>query len=176
MEKFVAYARVSTQRQGLGLEAQKSIIAGYVAQQQGGGIIIETISEKESGKDTIHRPELQRAIELCKRTGATLVVAKLDRLSRDILDIFTLKKMKGLKFDVCDINAQDTLMLGIMATVAQKERELISKRTREAMAALKAQGKAVSRPKDEARATMLQINHLGAEKRKQLAYDANAGK
>jgi DNA invertase Pin-like site-specific DNA recombinase len=137
MKQFISYSRVSTAGQGLGLEAQQSIIAEYV--NQAGGVILDTISEKESGKETINRPGLQRAIDECKRTGATLIVAKLDRLSRDVADVFAIKKQKGLTFEVCDMDAHDTLLLGIFATLAQKERELISRRTREALAAKKIQ-------------------------------------
>lgn len=137
MNKFIAYTRVSTSKQGLGLEAQVKIITDYVVKI--GGVIVSTFSEKESGKDTINRPQLQAAIAAAKSEGATLIVAKLDRLSRDIRDIFTLKKDKYLTFEVCDIDASDTLMLGIFATLAQKERELISRRTRDALAAKKKQ-------------------------------------
>ena len=168
MKTFVSYSRVSTAGQGLGLEAQQAIITDYV--NEAGGMILDTISEKESGKETINRPGLQRAIELCKQTGATLIVAKLDRLSRDVADIFAIKKIKGLTFDVCDMDAKDTLLLGIFATLAQKERELISRRTREALAALKAQGKQLGNP--NAAQAMRAINAQGVAKRKQLAQDA----
>ena len=168
MKQFISYSRVSTAGQGLGLEAQQSIIAEYV--NQAGGVILDTISEKESGKETINRPGLQRAIDECKRTGATLIVAKLDRLSRDVADVFAIKKQKGLTFEVCDMDAHDTLLLGIFATLAQKERELISRRTREALAALKAQGKQLGNP--NAAEAMRAINAKGVARRKQLAQDA----
>lgn len=168
MKQYVSYSRVSTQGQGIGLEAQQTAIRDYV--NQAGGMIIETISEKESGKETINRPGLQRAIEVCKQTGATLIVAKLDRLSRDVADVFAIKKLKGLTFEVCDMDAHDTLLLGIFATLAQKERELISRRTREALAALKAQGKQLGSP--IAAETMRAINSRGVAKRKQLADEA----
>ena len=168
MKQFISYSRVSTAGQGLGLEAQQSIIAEYV--NQAGGVILDTISEKESGKETINRPGLQRAIDECKRTGATLIVAKLDRLSRDVADVFAIKKQKGLTFEVCDMDAHDTLLLGIFATLAQKERELISRRTREALAALKAQGKQLGNP--NAAEAMRAINAQGVARRKQLAQDA----
>jgi DNA invertase Pin-like site-specific DNA recombinase len=168
MKQFISYSRVSTAGQGLGLEAQQSIIAEYVS--QAGGVILDTISEKESGKETINRPGLQRAIDECKRTGATLIVAKLDRLSRDVADVFAIKKQKGLTFEVCDMDAHDTLLLGIFATLAQKERELISRRTREALATLKAQGKQLGNP--NAAEAMRAINAQGVARRKQLAQDA----
>ena len=168
MKTFVAYCRVSTEGQGIGLEAQQTIIADYV--KNAGGVILDTISEKESGKETINRPGLQKAIATCKAQGATLIVAKLDRLSRDVADIFAIKKTRGLTFEVCDMDAQDTLTLGIFATLAQKERELISRRTREALAALKAQGKQLGNP--NAAEAMRAINAQGVARRKQLAQDA----
>jgi DNA invertase Pin-like site-specific DNA recombinase len=165
MKKFISYTRVSTSKQGLGLDAQAAIIAEYV--KKNGGTIIAEYEEKESGKDTINRPELQAAIAQCKSEGAVLVVAKLDRLSRDIADIFTLKKDRGLEFEVCDVDASDTLTLGIFATLAQKERELISRRTKEALAALKAEGKKLGNP--NAGDTLRKYNHLGCEARKRAA-------
>ena len=168
MKTFVAYCRVSTEGQGIGLEAQQTIIADYV--KNAGGVILDTISEKESGKETINRPGLQKAIATCKAQGATLIVAKLDRLSRDVADIFAIKKTRGLVFEVCDMDAQDTLTLGIFATLAQKERELISRRTREALAALKAQGKQLGNP--NAADAMRAINAQGVARRKQLASEA----
>ena len=168
MKTFVAYCRVSTEGQGIGLDAQQTIIADYV--KNAGGVILDTISEKESGKETINRPGLQKAIATCKGQGATLIVAKLDRLSRDVADIFAIKKTRGLVFEVCDMDAQDTLTLGIFATLAQKERELISRRTREALAALKAQGKQLGNP--NAADAMRAINAQGVARRKQLASEA----
>ena len=168
MKTFVAYCRVSTEGQGIGLDAQQTIIADYV--KNAGGVILDTISEKESGKETINRPGLQKAIATCKAQGATLIVAKLDRLSRDVADIFAIKKTRGLVFEVCDMDAQDTLTLGIFATLAQKERELISRRTREALAALKAQGKQLGNP--NAADAMRAINAHGVARRKQLASEA----
>ena len=165
MKKFVAYLRVSTKKQDLGLEAQTASIESYV--KANGGCIVASFSEKESGKETIKRTELQAAIRLCKAQGYTLIVAKLDRLSRDIMDIFALKKDKNLTFEVCDIDATDTMTLGIFATLAQKEREMISKRTREALAARKAEGVKLGNP--HAGDTLREFNHLGAKKRKEAA-------
>lgn len=144
MANFISYTRVSTSKQGLGLEAQTATIESYVKVH--GGNIIASFSEKESGKETINRPELKKAIKQAKRENAILIVAKLDRLSRNIIDIFTLKKDKNLHFEVCDIDASDTMTLGIFATLAQKERELISKRTKEALAARKADGIKLGNP------------------------------
>ncbi len=168
MKKFIAYTRVSTKLQGLGLEAQTATINAYV--KNNGGVIISSYSEKESGKETIRREALQQAIKQCKTDGCILVVAKLDRLSRDIMDIFALKKDRQLSFEVCDIDASDTMTLGIFATLAQKEREMISKRTKEALAAKKANGVKLGNP--HAAETLREFNHLGAEKRKANA-DSN---
>lgn len=178
MKTFVSYTRVSTQKQGLGLEAQTATIENYVKTQN--GIIIGSYSEKESGKETINRQELQKAIAQAKSEGAILIVAKLDRLSRDIVDIFTLKKDTNLHFEVADIDASDTMTLGIFATLAQKERELISKRTREALAAKKADGIRLGNPNitNRTEAGLEQSRKAGrasAEARKDAAYknDAN---
>lgn len=165
MKKFISYTRVSTKQQGLGLEAQTAIIGAYV--QQHGGTIIAAYSEKSSGKDTINRPGLQAAIAQAKQDNAVLIVAKLDRLSRDISDIFALKKDKNLSFEVCDMDASDTLMLGIFATLAQKERELISRRTREALAALKQQGVQLGNP--NATEEIVKVQRMGWAARKQKA-------
>ena len=167
MAKYVAYCRVSTIGQGIGLDAQLDSINKWM--KQNGGTIIKTIEEKESGKETINRPGLMGAIDLCRQEGATLIVAKLDRLSRNVADIFTLKR-QGLKFEVTDIDASDTMILGIFATLAQKEREMISKRTREALAALKAQGKKLGNP--NAQEAMRAVNQMGVAKRKENANNA----
>lgn len=144
MKKYIIYTRVSTQKQGLGLEAQLTMAHNYI--RMNGGVSIAEYSEKESGKETINRPILQECINRCKSEKLVLLVAKLDRLSRDVADIFTLRKQKGLNFEVCECDASDTFMLGIIATLAQKEREMISKRTKEALAELKAQGKQLGSP------------------------------
>lgn len=172
MKSYISYTRVSTQKQGLGLEAQEASIENYVKMQ--GGRIIGYYSEKESGKETIKRTELQAAIRHCKSEGAILLVAKLDRLSRDIMDIFALRKDKSLIFEVCDIDASDTMTLGIFATLGQKEAELISKRTKEALAAKKAEGVKLGSPK--ASETMRKYNHLGAAKRKENADNNEANR
>ena len=172
MKKFIAYTRVSTTKQGLGLDAQTAAIKNYIASN--GGTIIAQYSEKESGKETINRVELQKAIAHAKREGATLIVAKLDRLSRSIADIFTLKKDKQLDFAVCDIDASDTLMLGIFATLAQQERELISRRTREALAALKTKGVKLGNP--NAADVLRQVSHQGVQARKENAKSNKANR
>lgn len=167
MKDFVAYTRVSTEGQGIGLDAQMDIINAWV--KNNGGNVIATLREKASGKN-LNRPVLKQALDMCRQTGASLIVAKLDRLSRDVADIFTIRKRKGLDMVVCDIDANDTMMLGIFATLAEKERQLISTRTREALAALKEQGKQLGNP--NAGAQLREVNRQGAAKRSQMAHDA----
>ena len=171
MKDFVAYTRVSTEGQGIGLDAQMDIINAWV--KNNGGNVIATLREKASGKN-LNRPVLKQALDMCRQTGATLIVAKLDRLSRDVADIFTIRKRKGLDMVVCDIDANDTMMLGIFATLAQKERQLISTRTREALAALKKQGKQLGNP--NAGAQLREVNRQGAAKRTMLANEAAENK
>ena len=172
MKNFVAYTRVSTEGQGIGLDAQMAIINAWV-KNNGGGTIIAALSEKASGKN-LNRPVLKQALDMCRQSGATLIVAKLDRLSRDVADIFTIRKRKGLDMVVCDIDASDTMMLGIFATLAEKERQLISTRTREALAALKEQGKQLGNP--NAGAQLREVNRQGAAKRTMLANEAAENK
>lgn len=111
-----------------------------------GGEIIETRteSESESGKKD-NRPELDKAIRRCLLTGATLIMAKLDRLSRDIAFIANLQKSK-VDFTCCDMPEANTLTIGMMVVLAQYERELISERTKEGLAAAKARGTKLGNP------------------------------
>jgi DNA invertase Pin-like site-specific DNA recombinase len=141
--KFVAYIRVSTAKQGksgLGLEDQRDSVRKYVA-EVGGKIIAPEFKEVESGKRN-DRPELEKALKRCRLTGATLVVAKLDRLSRNAAFLLTLRD-SGVKFVAVDLRDANTLTVGVMATVAQYERELISKRTKDALAVARKRGVAL---------------------------------
>ncbi len=143
--KLVAYLRVSTARQGqsgLGLEAQAASIKAYVASV--GGRVVETFTEIESGK-TSNRPELAKALHLARVTGATLVIAKLDRLSRNAAFLLTLRD-SGVRFVAADMPDANELTVGVMALIAQHEREAIAKRTKEALQAAKARGKVLGNP------------------------------
>lgn len=143
--KIISYLRVSTAKQGqsgLGLEAQQAAIDALVRQRR--MIVIETFTEIESGKVN-ERPELRKAIHLCKVTGATLVIAKLDRLSRNACFLLTLRD-SGIKFIAADMPDANDLTVGIMALIAQHEREAISRRTREALQAAKARGQKLGNP------------------------------
>ena len=135
---YVAYYRVSTKRQGqsgLGLEAQKEIVK--VALSGKACKVIAEITEVESGRNK-DRKGIANAIALCKQKKATLIVAKLDRLARDVNFIFTLKD-SGIAFVACDIPDFNTLTLGIFASFAQFEAERISQRIKDALQATKAQ-------------------------------------
>lgn len=149
MQKFVSYLRTSTKDQLLGIEAQRAKAAAYAASVN--GQIIAEYEEHESGKSDT-RPQLARAITECEQTGAILLIAKLDRLSRRVAFLFELKEKldaKGLEAVCVDMPEimKSTLMLGVMASLAQQERELISERTKAALAAKKAQGVRLGRPK-----------------------------
>jgi DNA invertase Pin-like site-specific DNA recombinase len=130
--KIVAYRRVSTKRQGqsgLGLEAQEAAIQEFAASRS--ARIIGQYTEIESGK-TNERPQLTAAVHYAKVTGATLVIAKLDRLSRSASFTLTLRD-SGVKFVCCDMPEANDLTIGVLAVVAQAEAQAISKRTRDAL-------------------------------------------
>lgn len=136
-QKYVAYYRVSTQKQGnsgLGLEAQKQQVANFVNCQD---CIVAEFTEIESGKKD-SRIELQKAIDTANKAGAILVIAKLDRLSRNVGFIFALRD-SGVKFVCVDMPDANTLTIGIFAVMAQHERELISSRTKAGLAIKKQQ-------------------------------------
>ncbi len=140
---FVAYLRVSTTRQGksgLGIEAQREAVSRFVRERDG-TIIAPEFVEIESGKYN-GRPELDKAIKRCRLTGATLVVAKLDRLSRNAAFLMTLRD-SGVGFVAADLPEANTMTVGVMAVVAQHEREAISARTKAALAAARKRGKAL---------------------------------
>lgn len=133
---FVSYIRVSTQKQGrsgLGLEAQKTAVTDYL--NGGNWKLIGEYVEIESGKKD-DRKELSKALERCRLTGSTLVIAKLDRLSRDAHFLLGLQK-SNVDFVCCDMPDANKMTIQIMAVMAQHEREMISKRTKEALAAAK---------------------------------------
>lgn len=131
MKKYIAYYRVSTKKQELGLLAQRSTVEKYLSNGDN-CIIIAEFQEKESGKDN-DRTELNKALQLCKKENATLIIAKLDRLSRNVSFIFALKDA-NIDFLACDLPQFNTLTLAVFAALAQQERELISSRTRAALA------------------------------------------
>jgi DNA invertase Pin-like site-specific DNA recombinase len=144
-QRLVAYERVSTARQGasgLGLEAQRKVIEDFAASR--GAEVLARFTEVESGRKA-DRPELAKALHLSKVTGATLVIAKLDRLSRNAAFLLALRD-SGVRFVAVDMPEANDLTVGIMALVAQAEREAISRRTKEALAVAKARGVKLGNP------------------------------
>lgn len=137
---FIAYYRVSTDKQGksgLGLEAQKAAVANYL--NGGSWELVAEYTEIESGKKS-DRPELAAAVAACKRQKATLVIAKLDRLARNVHFISGLME-SGVRFVAVDMPSADPFMLHVYAAMAEEEARRISKRTKDALAAAKARGK-----------------------------------
>lgn len=138
-KKFVIYIRVSTQKQGrsmLGLEAQRKICLDYIEKE--GGEWVGEFKDVESGTHR-DRKGLSDAVAYCKRNDCTLVVAKLDRLARDVEFCFKIVNT-GIDIHFCDMPSVNTLLLGVFASVAQYERELTSERTKKALAVKKEQG------------------------------------
>lgn len=141
MARFVTYLRVSTDRQGrsgLGIEAQRAAVAAFL-RSQGGDVIPPEYVEIESGKRA-DRPQLAKALGACRLHKATLLIAKLDRLSRDAHFLLGLDKA-GVDFVAADMPSANRLTVGIMAMVAEEERRMISARTKAALQAAKARGK-----------------------------------
>jgi DNA invertase Pin-like site-specific DNA recombinase len=145
--KWVSYLRVSTDRQGesgLGLEAQRKAVADYL--NGGQWTLAAEFVEVESGKRSDNRPELTGALAACRKLKAKLVIAKLDRLSRNVAFIAALMD-SGVEFKACDNPHATRLTLHILAAVAEHERLMISQRTKAALAAAKARGKKLGGPK-----------------------------
>jgi DNA invertase Pin-like site-specific DNA recombinase len=140
MKTYIAYYRVSSRKQGrsgLGLEAQKADVARYVA--SAGGKIIGEYVEVESGKRVTNRPQLQAALGHARGKKATLIIAKLDRLARNVA--FTAALMEsGAEFVACDNPTATKLTIHILAAVAEDEARAISDRTVKALAAAKRRG------------------------------------
>ncbi|MEM6635543.1 MAG: recombinase family protein [Pseudomonadota bacterium] len=143
--KVIAYIRVSTQRQGqsgLGIEAQKAEIAAF-AQANDAVIEAEYIEIESGGRND--RPELAKALKHARVTGSRLVIARLNRLSRNAAFLLALKD-SGVDFVAADMPNANTMTIGVMALVAQEEREAISRNTKAALAAAKARGQKLGNP------------------------------
>jgi DNA invertase Pin-like site-specific DNA recombinase len=144
--KFISYYRVSTDRQGksgLGLEAQRKAVRDYL--DGGNWQLVQEFVEVESGKHN-ERPQLATALVACKKHKAKLVIAKLDRLSRNLAFIATLME-SGVEFIAADMPFANKLTIHILAAVAEHEREMISERTKAALAAAKARGTQLGNPR-----------------------------
>lgn len=143
--KIVTYIRVSTDKQGrsgLGLEAQRTAIAAYA--KTANTVTIHEYQEVESGRNNA-RPELEKALRAARVHGAKLVIAKLDRLSRNAAFLLKLQD-SGADFTACDMPDASPFTVGIMAVLAQQESKMISDRTRAAMQAAKARGQTFGNP------------------------------
>src|SRR5271165_1885070 len=143
--RFVSYYRVSTAQQGasgLGLEAQREAVSRHVAGAK--GAIVAEFTEVESGKKN-DRPQIAAALAACRLRRATLVIAKLDRLARNVHFISSLME-SGVDFVACDNPHATRLTIHILAAVAEHEREMISQRTIAALAAAKARGVKLGNP------------------------------
>lgn len=130
--KYIAYYRVSTQRQGqsqLGLKAQRASVENYISPE----LIYKEFTEIETGTNKKYRPILNDAIQLCKKLGATLVIAKLDRLARNVAFVSSLMDSK-VKFKAVDLPEANELTINIMSAIAQNEAKVISTRIKEALA------------------------------------------
>lgn len=172
---LIAYHRVSTAKQGhsgLGLEAQQAAIRNYADNL--GAAVIASFTEVESGKNN-DRPELQKALHRARITGATLVIAKLDRLSRNAAFLLTLRD-SGVKFIAADMPAADNFTVGIMALVAQQEREAISKRTKEALQAARARGTKLGNPNGAAAIRRAGKGNAAGVAAAKAKADAHAGR
>ena len=144
--KYVTYIRVSTNRQGLsglGLEAQTKAIDDYL--NGGDWEIIESFEEVETGTNKKKRPQLMKALELCEETGATLLVAKIDRLARNVAFVSKLLESK-IDFVAADMPMANKLTIHIIAAMAEYESDQISKRTKDALAVVKGRGVKLGNP------------------------------
>jgi DNA invertase Pin-like site-specific DNA recombinase len=143
--RYVAYFRVSTQKQGrsgLGLDAQKQAVKDFL--QHFGGELVAQYMEIESGK-RIDRPEFTKAADYAELANAVLLVAKLDRLSRDLHFVTSLQK-RGIRFKLCDLPEIDNLTIHILAAMAEHEARMISVRTKQAMTEAKRRGVVMGNP------------------------------
>lgn len=172
MKRFVAYLRVSTDKQGErghGIGAQRQAIESYVRTHEGN--LLEEFVEVESGNRN-DRPELQKAIAQCKVSRATLIIAKLDRLSRNLAFVANLMEA-GIDFVACDNPYANKLTVHILAAIAEHEREIIGKRTREALAAAKAKGVKLGGYRGTTISDDIRLKAAAAKRKISLEYASN---
>jgi len=167
--KFISYLRVSTDKQGksgLGLEAQRKQVADFIV-SCGGSLDAEFI-EVESGKNN-DRLELAKAIRQSQLTGNKLIIAKLDRISRSLHYITSLAESR-IDFVVCDLPGCDQFTINLYGALAQRERELISQRTKSSLQALKDRGVALGNPQNLNEDSAAKGRVLGVAERKRRAF------
>ena len=174
MKKYICYYRVSTRKQSLGLEAQRTTCRNYI--KTFGGCLVNEYQERETGKDTgVHyanRPQLVAALEECKREGAALLVAKADRLTRDLEDGAHLCKNHVIEF--CDHpDMKDPIMQGLFFGMAMQERQYISERIKAALHELKSKGKRLGSPKDKETLRRMAARSLEVRRAASRAHLAN---
>lgn len=148
MKKYIAYYRVSRKEQGistLGLLAQKSSVEKYVSGQE--GIILNEYTEIETGTNKRERVEIHKAIQQAKSEGAVLVIAKLDRLARNVSFVSSLMDA-GIEFLAVDMPSANNFTIHIFSALAEQEAMLISTRTKQALAELKKKGVVLGSPKN----------------------------
>jgi DNA invertase Pin-like site-specific DNA recombinase len=158
MTEFIAYYRVSTDRQGasgLGLAAQRQAVARFI----GASHLVAEYTKVESGKKHSNRPQLHAALADCRKRRAVLLIARLDRLARNVAFIANLME-SGVDFVAVDMPQATRLTIHILAAVAEHERDMISKRTKAALAEAKRRGTKLGNPHiEEARALALAAHH-----------------
>ena len=144
--RFISYIRVSTGRQALGPEAQREAVAAHVAGAQ--GLLVTEFCEIETGTNKRHRPQMAAALAACRLRRATLIIAKLDRLARNVHFVSGLME-SGVDFVACDNPHATPLLIHILASVAEHEASAISQRTKDALGvvrrALASEGRWTSR-------------------------------
>jgi DNA invertase Pin-like site-specific DNA recombinase len=158
--KFISYIRVSTAsqgRSGLGLEAQKKAVLDFL--NGGKWELLAEFTEVESGNRN-DRPELKKALDRCRLTGATLIVAKIDRLARDAAFLLSMRDA-GVDFVAADMPDANRMTVGIMAIIAEYERDAISARTKAALQAAKARGVRLGNPANLTQASAARGRELG---------------
>lgn len=163
--KYVTYFRVSTQRQGisgLGLEAQRQAVQNYVKHN----IVIGEFKEIETGTKKKHRPEILKAIALCKKEGAILLIAKIDRLSRNLAFIANLLD-SGVDFIATDMPQANRLTVHILAAIAEHEAKIISERTKSSLAIAKQRGTKLGNPQNLSQ----EAREKGANQRRENAIE-----
>lgn len=169
-QKFVAYYRVSTdgqERSGLGLEAQKRAVTDFL--QGRTGALIGEFTEVESGKKN-DRPKMKQALKQCELKRAVLVVAKLDRLARNVAFISNLMESK-VEFVACDFPTANRLTIHVLAAVAEHEREMISQRTKDALASAKARGVKLGSPQNLKQEGRVHGAQVSRKRRAELSLD-----